>query len=610
MRRAPVLLLLLLAAACASPIGVSREDAHAVHRELTANAISTGRPSDASLHLLDQLDLTARWREEPDAVLAELHAGLAPSGDVARLFALAELSFVRSEDEHGRDHALAAAVYAWALLFPPPGTPALDPLDPRLQAARHLYNRGLTLGLESAEPGEVTLAGGRYALPFGELEIAYDPDAGLWAGHRLEHFRPAAEFKIRGLRNRYRRPGLGAPLAADLGAPVGEPPPGSDLVPLRLKVPATAFLRIEDARAGIAAGRLRATLELSPVDRGLTIEVGGARVPLERETTSWLAYTLEGSPVWDFELAGFRSGDFLPGGVEPRLWVLRPPSSDRIPVVFVHGTASSPARWAEMLNELVNDPAIAPHYQPWLFIYNTGNPIAYSGGLLVRSLRDLVARIDPDGRSEALRKTVVIGHSQGGLLTKLTAVDSGTRFWDNVSKKPVDQLDLAPETREILQRSMFYQPLPFVRRVVFISTPHRGSYLTRRSVSHLISRLVKAPFRLTGLSYDLLTKNRDELALRGLKRLPTSLDNMTPGHPFLQALSELPVDPHVTAHSIIPVKGDGPIDDGNDGVVEYRSAHIDGVESEKVIRFNHSVQGHPLAIAEVKRILLENVAAP
>jgi pimeloyl-ACP methyl ester carboxylesterase len=319
---------------------------------------------------------------------------------------------------------------------------------------------------------------------------------------------------------------------------------------------------------------------------------------------------LEASPIWDFELAGFRSGDFLPGGVEPRLWLLRPPSPDRIPVVFVHGTASSPARWAEMLNELVNDPAIAPHYQPWLFIYNTGNPIAYSGGLLVRSLRDLVARIDPDGRSEALRKTVVIGHSQGGLLTKLTAVDSGTRFWDNVSKKPVDQLDLAPETREILQRSMFYQPLPFVRRVVFISTPHRGSYLTRRSVSHLISRLVKAPFRLTGLSYDLLTKNRDELALRGLKRLPTSLDNMTPGHPFLQALSELPVDPHVTAHSIIPVKGDGPIDDGNDGVVEYRSAHIDGVESEKVIRFNHSVQGHPLAIAEVKRILLENVAAP
>ena len=28
-----------------------------------------------------------------------------------------------------------------------------------------------------------------------------------------------------------------------------------------------------------------------------------------------------------------------------------------IPVVFVHGTASSPARWAEMANELLGDPS-------------------------------------------------------------------------------------------------------------------------------------------------------------------------------------------------------------------------------------------------------------
>jgi hypothetical protein len=26
---------------------------------------------------------------------------------------------------------------------------------------------------------------------------------------------------------------------------------------------------------------------------------------------------------------------------------------------------------------------------------------------------------------------VVIGHSQGGLLTKLTAIDTGTRLWDH-----------------------------------------------------------------------------------------------------------------------------------------------------------------------------------
>ena len=44
--------------------------------------------------------------------------------------------------------------------------------------------------------------------------------------------------------------------------------------------------------------------------------------------------------------------------------------------------------------------------------------------------------------------------------------------------------------------------------------------------------------------------------------------------------------------------------EGDDGVVEYKSAHIEGVESELVVRSHHSVQGHPDAIEEVRRILL------
>jgi len=35
-----------------------------------------------------------------------------------------------------------------------------------------------------------------------------------------------------------------------------------------------------------------------------------------------------------------------------------------------------------------------------------------------------------------MKKMVVVGHSQGGLLTKLTAIDSGNRFWENVTSTP------------------------------------------------------------------------------------------------------------------------------------------------------------------------------
>jgi hypothetical protein len=66
---------------------------------------------------------------------------------------------------------------------------------------------------------------------------------------------------------------------------------------------------------------------------------------------------------------------------------------------------------------------------------------------------------------------VVIGHSQGGLLTKMTAIDSGTRLWDVAYKRPLDSLDVKPETRALLRRTGFLTPLPFVKRVVFLATP-------------------------------------------------------------------------------------------------------------------------------------------
>jgi pimeloyl-ACP methyl ester carboxylesterase len=263
-----------------------------------------------------------------------------------------------------------------------------------------------------------------------------------------------------------------------------------------------------------------------------------------------------------------------------------------------------------MLNELENDPEVSRRYQLWLFLYNTGNPIAYSGGLLVQSLRDVVAELDPEGRDPALRRMVVAGHSQGGLLAKLTAVSSGDRFWRNVARKPLDDMRFEPETRELLRRSLFYEPLPFVRRLIFLSTPHRGSDLSSYRVASLVARLVKMPFHLSRLAVDLATQDPDALVVRELGRLPTSLDNMRPGNPFVVALSELAIDPAVPAHSIVAVRGDGPLEDESDGVVGYPSAHLEGVASELVVRGSgHSVQVTPQAIREVRRILLEHAAA-
>ena len=173
-----------------------------------------------------------------------------------------------------------------------------------------------------------------------------------------------------------------------------------------------------------------------------------------------------------------------------------PTGQGHIPVVFVHGTASSPARWAEMFNELRNDRALWGHYQFWVFTYNTGNPVVYSAGILAEGLRKTVQELDPEGKDPALKKMIVIGHSQGGLLTKMTVIDTGKRFGTLVSTVPFEEVQASPEAKEILRRSVFFTPVPSVKRVVFLSTPHGGSFLSGGWIGRLTSKFISLPFRL------------------------------------------------------------------------------------------------------------------
>jgi pimeloyl-ACP methyl ester carboxylesterase len=376
------------------------------------------------------------------------------------------------------------------------------------------------------------------------------------------------------------------------------------------KVPVTAFVRFDDPRLAMSNGRLHGTVEIYDEDRTAAVRVGSYSVPLESDSSAALAYRLEGSPIWDFELAGFRRGDLSFLGVGPSvdfngLFMLHPYHPNMIPVVLVHGTASSPARWAEIGNELLGDPAIASRYQLWFFIYNSGNPIALSAMRLRESLLAVHKDVDPDGKDPALDRMVVIGHSQGGLLTKMTVVDSGDRFWNNLTKTPFDKADLDPETRDLVARALFVKPLPFVNEVIFIATPHRGSYMASNPIVKLGNKFINLPGGLAKSAVQ-LGKLREPSMLRTPPTIPTALDNMDASNPFIKTLSSLPIAPGVHAHSIIPVKGTGPVDDGNDGVVEYKSAHIDGVESELVVRSGHSTQATPETIEEVRRILYEH----
>ena len=592
----------ILLTGCVSPIGINRISRQEANRSLNANVLTTGNVGTEANQFLARLNLSERYQEDPVQTIATIRAGLGQADESDRLFVLAELSFAYASRTRDSSQFLAAAAYAWQLLFPQNAELSLDRYDPRVRTAMDLYNRGVAQGLAIGPGVEVDLSARTVALPYGTLQVDVDPAGFKFGGYQLVQFVSVADYEVRGLRSRYRRRGIGAPLAASI-AKSGQQSVDRWIAP-RAKVPVTALIRFSDPIPGTQGVQMHATIELYDDAETTSVQIGATTVPLESEITAALAYQLEGSPVWDFEFAGFRKADF---GLKSQdnLYMLHPYHPGRIPVVFVHGTASSPARWAEMANELMNDPVLAQRYQLWFYIYNTGNPVAYSAMGLREALQHAVQDLDPQGEDPAMRRMVVIGHSQGGLLTKMTVVNSGTRFWDARSKVPFEQAQLAPDTKDLLRRSAFVEPLPSVTTVVFICTPHRGSFVAEGFFGKIGRRLVSLPGTLTKMSVEMVKMNPGAAAQTFA--LPTAIDNMNGTDPFIKTLSALPIAPGVDAHSIIAVKGEGPAEEGDDGVVRYSSAHIDGVASELIVRSDHSAQALPETIEEVRRILYEHL---
>jgi pimeloyl-ACP methyl ester carboxylesterase len=608
-----LIIISLLLSSCATPVGVKHLDPKQVQRNLTTNILSSDELSAPTQQILNRSNLSEKYQSQPEVVIAELIKGLPTATETDRLFALAELSYAYASDKGPREYFFASAIYAYSFLFPEIGRTDPNRSDPRVRIAMDLYNRSLAEALTTPDRSHVVIEGGNYKVPFGDVTVKVNVDEFQWGNFELINFVQAAELDVRGLRNRYRWPGIGAPLAASLKPRKGVDLPAFSKVPPGMKVPMTAFLRFENIDEGMKTGKFTGNLELYNTGEATTVTIGGRTVPIEYELSSALAYTLEGSQAYSFELRGLFSGDFSlfkdKARYQDGIFLMGPYRPGRMPVIFVHGTASSPARWAEMFNELTNDQALWGQYQFWVFTYNTGNPVVYSAGILADGLRKTVQELDPEGKDPALRKMIVIGHSQGGLLTKMTVIDTGNKVWDVFSAEPFEKFQGSPETKEVLRRSIFFTPVPSVRRVVFISTPHGGSFISGGWIGQLTSKFISLPFRLTDTLKEAITLNPQLRAVHSAKDFPKSTDNMDPKSRFVKMYNTFPVVPGVTAHSIIPVKNpNDPKEKWNDGVVEYKSAHIEPVTSELIVKNSgHSAQDHPEAIEEVRRILLEHL---
>ena len=596
-------LVLFFMTGCATPVGTRSAKIHETYKQLSKNSLNQGGLSDLSNQVLNRFNLADAFNESPGGTIEKLHSIACTDSRRELRFALSELSYhyakrtgnLHSDVAKSQKYYLASAVYAYFFLFEASDYAPPGPYDRKLRFACDLYNASLSKLIEMFKyhKNEFT---GTHRLPVGKIAITIDQEHFPHILKNITKILPADMMSVRGLSVRNRLSGIGAPFVAVEKQNKNRP--------IVRSFPGTLFLRVDSSMQDLAAGGV-GRIELYSSYEKEALSIAGKHIPLEKDLSAQLAYNLNQSFLWDMGMMQFFKGAITPNGV----YQLEPYSPGRIPVVFVHGTFSSPAPWAEMVNTLRADPLLWDKYQFWFYVYDSGKPIILSSSHLRSELTARIKKLDPAGKDSALKQMVVIGHSQGGLLTKMTAVHTDERWIQSITGAPLEDLDLSEETKQLIKKYMIIDPLPFVRRVVFISTPHRGSYLSMDWVRNLVKKIISFPARLMKLSQSIALATAK---LGGGETLEvgttvTSLDGMSPNNKGLLALAELPVAPGIKAHSIIPINGDETPPDGDDGVVKYTSAHIDYAVSEFIVRDEHSCQSTPLVIEEVRRILLEHL---
>jgi hypothetical protein len=208
---------------------------------------------------------------------------------------------------------------------------------------------------------------------------------------------------------------------------------------------------------------------------------------------------------------------------------------------------------------------------------------------------------------------VLIGHSMGGLVSRMQTIDSRDDFWHIVSDQPFELVKADPEIRQGLQETFFFQPNPSIRRVITIGTPHRGSDYASDKARWLFDHLIELPGKLVMGKERFVAENRELLRDTRLLEIKTSIDSLSPESPVFPVMLASRRPPWVTYHNILGLRPKqeifGNLTKGTDGVVSRESAHVDDAESELIVPADHTtVHAHPLSVLEVRRILLKHLA--
>lgn len=590
--------------------------------------------SPSTVQVLKESELVEVHRRNPVEALGQLQKKVGEIPSQEELLALSEICGKlarRSDKDHSQKahvYHYQSAGYAYHYLQQSSIQEILDQGPPPEDAlfskrARKLYNAGVAGWLRAkgyagrAEPSvEKTVA------DFSVVRRGF-----AWRAEEFGALLFGPENSSAPSLEAHRTEGLGVPLLCLRAAQPGDSAQAFRY-PREISFPVTAFLcfggSLKQWSAAQSGQPLMMKGNVHPIDPMMdqlelynplahrSVQVGSRVFPLEADLDLPLHHFRKHTDLEGIGDLGFLNPDKLRD--RQGIYFLEPYQPGKIPLLLIHGARSSPTTWLTLVQELRSDPQIRERYQFWFYLYPSGDQYLKAAADLRQALGRLREMEDPQRRDPAWDRMVVVGHSMGGLVARLLTIDSGDEFGRLIAPKSLDNLRASTETEAEFRRVFFFERQPYVQRVVFIATPHRGSKLSVSLPAKLAGQFTHPPRAAQEAARELIRSNPG-LEPNLVQRLVPTSDMIAPGSPFLEVLAAQSQPKDVSYHSILGVASltatvfertlaGSSWDEKSDGVVPVASARLKGVDSELVVPADHNaVKDHPKAMEEMKRIL-------
>lgn len=569
---------------------------------------------------LRRYGLHERYDKDPTVCLDKIHETIRENRDPELIYALSELSYVEGKKAESAGfasdamgHYGVALTTCYEYLFSDEFSETRNQYDPQFRASCDLYNESLedTLrllcGKHKIKPGHTY----RVKTPDREFIIRTEL-RGDWDEDEFDHFEFVSDYEIETLRSKHTTFGLGVPLIAvrKNGNPED---PREKYYADGVSYSVTAMMRCAKPSEGQNGQVNVCVLEFFDPLKANQVRLANQWVPLETDLTTPLAFFLD-TPRFR-ERNEETEGLLNPASAAKNrgLYMLEPYDPNRIPVLMVHGLWSSPRTWMDMFNDLRSFPEIRERYQFWFYLYPSGQPFWLSATQLRSDLRDLRATFDPSHQDAPMDQMVLVGHSMGGLISRMQTIDSGDDFWRIIADQPKENLKGASAQRDKLVSTLYFESNQAVSRVITIGTPHRGSKFANDVTRWLARIFIKLPKMTVQTGEDLVKSNPGLFRDTELLTMANAIDSLAPESPIFPVMQRAKYSPRVKYHNIVGVLKNPTLLQKRigrgDGLVAFDSATMKEALSELIVDAEHTkIHMTGQTIFEVRRILLEHLA--